>query len=404
MLNVGSVMLVPFFELQIRDIVDIFLVTSMLYLAIVWIRRKQAALVAGGILVLGALYVGALLLDLRLTTWILQGFFAALFIVIVVIFQEEIRQLFERLAVWSLRRRETDFRSSPADVLTRCLADFARDRIGALVVLTGRQPLARHLDGGIELDGRLSIPLLKSLFDPHSPGHDGAVLVAGDRIKRFAIQLPLSKKSHELTGLGTRHSAALGLAELSDAMCIVVSEERGTISIARDGRLHRAISSQEVGRVIDEFIRPPQPPEHSHSAMRLLRENWLEKAISLVIVASLWYALVPGSRNVENRYSVPVTIENLPQDLTLEGVDPPSIEVSLRGPARAFYIFDSKRLAVHVDVTLAQLGRRTFPVSKEDLRHPPQLTIEQMEPSTVKLRVKKNNGKNATEPAAVDQK
>lgn len=388
-----SIMLAPFFEMQVRDVVDIVLVTTLLYTAIVWIRRKQAALVAGGILVLGVLYVSALLLDLRLTTWILKGFFAALLIVVVVIFQEELRQLFERLAVWSFRRREATPHSGPSDVLIRCLADLARDRIGALVVLPGRQPLGRHLEGGIELDGRLSIPLLKSIFDPHSPGHDGAALIEGDRIKRFAVHLPLSKNSEQLSGVGTRHSAALGLAELTDAMCLVASEERGTISVAHDGRLQRAVSPQEAGSAIDAFVRPPRPQaKGSRSGLRLVSANWIEKAISLVLVVGLWYALVPGARTVENLYSVPVTLENLPVDLELESIEPRKVDVTLKGPVRAFYLFDPKRLAVTVDVTLAQLGRRTFPIDEENVDRPQPLTIERMEPSIVKIVVRKKSG------------
>src|SRR6185437_5267675 len=93
--------------------------------------------------------------------------------------------------------------------------------------------------GGIELDGKLSAPVLTSIFDPHSPGHDGAVVLEGDRIRRFATHLPLSANFQQLGRTGTRHSAALGLSEVTDALSIVVSEEQGTIAVARNGRLTR---------------------------------------------------------------------------------------------------------------------------------------------------------------------
>jgi len=381
-------MLAPFFEMQLRDVVDILVVTCLVYLLIVWIRRARAALVAGGILLFAGLYVGARLFDLRLTIWIMQSFFAAFLIVVVVIFQEEIRQFFEGLAVWSLRRHEPLPQRSASDVLVRCLADFARDRIGALVVLPGRQPLTRHLDGGIELGGRLSIPLLKSLFDPHSPGHDGAVVIDGDRIKSFAVHLPLSKNFALLSGLGTRHSAALGLSELSDAMCLVVSEERGTISVAHRGHLQFVKNSQEVGWLIDEFAHTPAPPtSRTKSVVQLFRKNWIEKLISFVLVVGLWYALVPGSRMVQNSYLVPVTLENLPADLEVEAIDPPDVDITLGGPARAFYLFDKKQIKVRVDVTLAQLGRRTFQITDQNVRRPTPLTVEDIAPSSIKISV-----------------
>ena len=104
------------------------------------------------------------------------------------------------------------------------------------LIAEGKDPIARHVMGGIELGGKISEPILKSIFDPHSPGHDGAVIVEHDQISLFAAHLPLSKDFQQLANVGTRHSAALGLAELSDALCIAVSEERGTISVARAGR------------------------------------------------------------------------------------------------------------------------------------------------------------------------
>ncbi|HEU4638045.1 MAG TPA: diadenylate cyclase, partial [Candidatus Binatia bacterium] len=104
------------------------------------------------------------------------GFFAIFLIMIVVIFQEELRQLFERIAVWSLaRKRIPTLGSSTSDVLVRTVADLAKEHVGALIVIRGNDPLERHITGGIPLDGKVSAPLLKSIFDPHSPGHDGAV-------------------------------------------------------------------------------------------------------------------------------------------------------------------------------------------------------------------------------------
>ena len=126
-------------------------------------------------------------LDLQMTAWVFQGFFAIFLIMIVVIFQEELRQFFERIAVWSLaRKRVPALGSNTSDILVRTLADLAKEHVGALIVIRGNDPLERHITGGIPLDGKLSGPLVKSIFDPHSPGHDGAVLVEQDCITRFA--------------------------------------------------------------------------------------------------------------------------------------------------------------------------------------------------------------------------
>ena len=179
-------MLDPIRMIGLTDIIDVVFVAVLLYTAIVWAKRTRAAFVVRGILILGAVYLLARELDLQLTAWIFQGFFAIFLIIIVVIFQEELRQIFERIAMWSLTSRSGALRSGSVDVLVRTVADMAKDRIGAIIVIRGNDPLERHIMGGIALDGKLSEPLLKSLFDPHSQGHDGAAIVDGDRVTMFS--------------------------------------------------------------------------------------------------------------------------------------------------------------------------------------------------------------------------
>jgi uncharacterized protein (TIGR00159 family) len=373
-----------------QDVIDILLVTTLVYTAVVWIRRTQAAFVAFGLFLLGGLYVAAQLLDLRLTTWIFHSFFALLVVIIVVIFQEEIRQMFERLAVWTMRRKPVpDGHSVPADILVQSLTDLARQRIGALVVLPGQQPIDRYVRGGLELGGRLSVPLLLSIFDPHSPGHDGAVIVQGDRVARFSAHLPLSTDFTQLAGVGTRHSAALGLAELSDALCLVVSEERGQVSAARDGRLLRLKDPGELSAIIAGFLQTTQPPERRSSFWRqLLREHWVEKVASLCIVALLWGALVPGSREVERDFQVPIRVTNLPGGLELDEVRPPTVEITFAGPWREFYLFNPRYLEVTIDASLAGAGRRTFHILEHDVRFPKEIRLQEISPGSVRLALR----------------
>src|SRR5688572_229367 len=210
-------MFTPFSNIGIPDIIDILFVAVLLYTATAFLKQTRAAFIIRGIFILAAIYILARYLDLQLTAWIFQGFFAIFLIIIVVIFQEELRQIFERIAVWSLTRDDPSLRSDAADILIGTVADLAKDKIGALIVIEGKDPIARHIMGGIELEGKISEPLLKSIFDPHSPGHDGAVIIKNDQIARFAAHLPLSKDFRQLARVGTRHGAALGLAELSDA-------------------------------------------------------------------------------------------------------------------------------------------------------------------------------------------
>ena len=386
----NSDVLMPFATITVGEVVDIFLVAILIYTAIVWVRHTRAAFVVRGILILGAVYMVVRYLDLQMTAWIFQAFFAVFVVMIVVIFQEELRQMFERVAVWSFTRQPVATATSPtADIVARTLMDLARDRIGALVVISGTDPLDRHITGGIPLDARASTPLLRSIFDVHSPGHDGAVLIEKDRLTRFAAHLPLSKDLAQTTSVGTRHSAALGLAEVCDALCLVVSEERGQISIARDGRLRPLGAPQELAAAVQDFLREKFPAEaRSPVSLHLLRRNWLAKAVSVCVAIALWYLFVPGSIIVAVNYKVPVSVENLPANLELEAIDPPEISATFSAPRRNFYLFDRKQVRVVANVALAEWGRRTFALSEQDLRYPKDLTLQEFGPNSFKISVK----------------
>ena len=381
----------PLPSITIAEIIDILLVATLLYTAVVWAQRTRAALVVRGILVFGGIYIIARYLELQMVAWIFQGFFAIFLIMIVVIFQEELRHLFEQTAVWSFNfKKSRPLRSESSDVIARTLVDLAKSKTGALVVIRGRDPLERHITGGIPLDGKLSGPLLRSIFDPHSPGHDGAVLVEGRKITRFAAHLPLSKDLSQTAHVGTRHSAALGLAELCDALCLVVSEERGQVSVARNGRLRPALNLQQIAAAIDNFLQETFPAhENKGVSLDLFRKNWIAKAASLSLALGFWYVFVPGAKTIQVQYKIPVAVQNLPANLTLEEIQPPVVSATFIGPRRSFYLFDIGKVKATVDATMAEVGRRTFTISEQNLRYPKELTLEELTPSSVRISVKR---------------
>jgi len=384
-------MFTPFFNIGVADVIDILVVTVLLYTATAWLRQTRAAFVIRGIYILAAVYILARYLDLQLTAWLFQGFFAIFLIIIVVIFQEELRQIFERIAVWSLASKGVrPLRSDAVDILVGTLADLAKDRIGALVVVEGRDPIDRHIMGGIELGGKISEPLLKSVFDPHSPGHDGAVIIENDRISRFAAHLPLSNDFQQLANVGTRHSAALGLAELSDALCIAVSEERGTISVARNGRLRQIDNIQELGLLLRRFLQEKYPSSEQRTfSLALVKENWVVKLVTFALAVGLWYVLVPGSSTVEVAYKLPVQVQNVPPDYQVEEVTPSQVTATFTGPRRAFYFFDPSKLKVTVDLSAVDSGRKVLRLTEQNVQHPQDLTLQQIDPQTLRVSVRK---------------
>ncbi|MFI5346083.1 MAG: diadenylate cyclase [Elusimicrobiota bacterium] len=278
----------------VADVLDMTLVGALVYGLLLWFKRTRAAFVALGLLLLAVVYTVAFLAGMYMTVRIFQGFFAVFIVAVIVIFQEEIRSVFERIAVWSLTGGV--LKSAPThrqvEILVRSLGDLARDHIGALVVLRGLDPLDRHVSGGWDLNGELSEALIKSIFDSHSLGHDGAFTIEEGRVSRFGVQLPLSKDFSKITNLGTRHSAALGLAERTDALCLAVSEEHGTISIAQRGELVIVKDLEHLQDAIEVFLNRMMPNESSNAFLRFFTENWREKLTAAAVSVLLWIFFV----------------------------------------------------------------------------------------------------------------
>ncbi|MHB2026820.1 MAG: diadenylate cyclase [Elusimicrobiota bacterium] len=276
----------------LADVLDIGSVTLIIYSLLVWFKQARAAFVARGLLILAGLYVFARLMGMRMTVWLFRGFFEIFIIAIVVIFQEEIRHFFERVALWSLNRGTRPPAGKDMESLVRAAATLAHSKTGALIAVKGRDPLERHAEGGWVLNGEISEAILESIFDYHSLGHDGAVLIEDGRVTRFGAHLPLSRDFAKLDNSGTRHAAALGLAERTDALCIVVSEEKGTLSVSRDGDLRLMGSLEDLQKEMEDFVRTKAPAPRPQDAFGFIRHNTREKIIAFSIAVLLWIVLV----------------------------------------------------------------------------------------------------------------
>lgn len=375
-------------EMRLVDLLDILFVATLIWLAIAWFRNSRARLALLGLAALAGLFGVAQALHLQLTTLVLQGFFAVVAVMLVVVFQDDLRRLFEGIAVWGLRRNAPHPPPDVENSLVEAMMKLAQDRVGALVVLPGREPLERHLDGGTYLDGRFSEPLLLSLFDAASPGHDGAIVIRANKIIRFGAHLPLSNDRTRLgPHVGTRHAAALGLAERSDALCLVVSEERGEISVAREGELRRVDGAEnlhaEIHRFVARFARAPL----ARGGLRRMGGAWREALLAVGLAAGLWYIAIPGGavETVDRR--VPIVVENLPEGYRLVSVSPSDVAVRFEGRRRDLYLASATELAVEVDALLVQLGRRTFSLNLDQVKSPEEVRPVSIEPAQVKLSI-----------------
>ncbi len=282
----------------------------------------------------------------------------------------------------------------------RAIANLADHRRGALIVLPGRESVDGHVDGGLVLNANVSEPLLLSLFDPNSPGHDGAVVFAGDRATRFAVHLPLSADHRQLGQRGTRHAAALGLAERTDALCIAVSEERGEVSVAHAGHLRTLRSPQEVANEIRRFLTRLAPAEDESPAwLRRLVQQWRQALLALPIAGLLWVLAIPGGTVVEVQREAPVSVNGVPQAYEVTSIDPERVLVTLVGRRRDLYFLGPEAVEVRVDAILVELGRRSFALSPANVRHPEGVEVRTIEPDRVKVALEERRAGNEEKPA-----
>lgn len=244
-------------------IIDLVIVAVILYWLYTILRETRALGIIYGIFVLILLYIAARVLKLELLTLLVANFLTLLFVAIPVLFQPELRRALEKLGRTRLGTikdwKKSEYKRVVA-VVSEAVSILSTNRTGALIVLRRRTGLADVMTTGTVVDARLSTPLLLNLFYDKSPLHDGAVVIDGDRIAAAGVMLPLSEHEYSYT-LGARHRAAAGLTEQTDALVIVVSEEKGVISLVAGGKITPGVSAQTLPHILDEFFTRKQPTE-----------------------------------------------------------------------------------------------------------------------------------------------
>jgi len=248
-------------RLNWMSVIDILLVSVIFFWLFRLIRGTQAVPLLRGLVIIGvAGVVVSTVFQLTAFSWLIRISLPALLVAIPVVFQPELRRLLERLGrgtggFFGTRFRETSIRYA-IEVIAQACAQLARARHGALVVMERDSELQYIIETGVAIDGEISREMLLTIFFPRTALHDGAVIVRGDRMLAASCVLPLSTANIGDRYLGTRHRAAIGVTENSDAIAIVVSEETGIISIAHGGRIIRRLDENRLATVLTAFFRP----------------------------------------------------------------------------------------------------------------------------------------------------
>jgi diadenylate cyclase len=260
-----------FSQLRWQDFVDIAIMAMGIYWIIHLIRGTRAVQMLLGLMVLFLTYFASRAFELYTLNWMLDNFLSSIILVIVVLFQSDIRRALTQVGRGSLLgMREHISYGQVLEEITRAAVSLAGKNVGALIVLEREVGLNEYIEVGTRLDAQVSKELMVSIFLPTSPIHDGALVIQKGRITAVGCFLPLTTSPNVSKSLGTRHRAAIGLTEETDAVVVVVSEEEGKISLVREGRLIRDLDASLLRAALQPLFVPPLPRWYQQTSGRSL--------------------------------------------------------------------------------------------------------------------------------------
>lgn len=368
-----------------RSAVEILLIAAGLFFLYRTLVRLGTWKIATGILVAVAIFLVARFLNLRTIEWVFGNFSQVAVLALIVIFQPELRKFFERAA--SVRSSRT---SDPGDVVSRLIAytlfTLAKERRGALVVFPGRETIQEWVSGGYPLDARPSIPLLRSIFDPHSPGHDGALIVEKGRFARLGVRLPVSQSQQLTDEYGTRHHAAMGLAEKSDALTVLVSEERGQVSLFLKGAMRPLAHADELVAAIIRHWKETAAYPFVIPGGRARREMMSQMIASVALAIAFWITLfISQGEQLEKMVTVPVEFTATPSDLLLVGDKDKEVRLHIAGSRSDLNALDPTLIRAKIDLTKAVAGKQTFVITSQNIRLPRGVELLDIVPPSIDL-------------------
>lgn len=245
------------------DIVEVLVISVLLYYILVWIKNTRAWSLLKGVVVILLFFVFAAVFNMTTILWIAKNVFTIAVTAIVVILQPELRRALETLGRKNIlasilpfdagKNPEGKIPDAAIEEIAGACLEMAKARTGALIVIENEQVLDEYCRTGIDVDGIVTRQLLINIFEHNTPLHDGAVIVRGNRVVSATCYLPLSDNMNLGKELGTRHRAGVGISEVTDSVTVIVSEETGKISVAREGKLERNVSTERLKECIDSI-------------------------------------------------------------------------------------------------------------------------------------------------------
>jgi diadenylate cyclase len=353
-----------------RILLDIIVFAAFFYTIYMTLRASGTWKIAVGLSLAALASIIASLLELRGVEWLFANLSQIAFIALLIIFQPEVRRFLEH-SIGFGKNSVRGERENLAALLDKSLFDLSFRRWGALIVLPGKNPLKQWLTEGTLLDAHPSHSLLLSIFDPDSPGHDGAIVIENGKVHRFGVRLPLSVSNKLPKQYGTRHHAALGLVEKTDAVVLTVSEERGEVSIFQNGM---KTELEKRGDLQDSLL------------MRKGKE--LEIFASLVLAVLFWLVVIPSRTDLrEALVTVSIEYSRPPANLILSEDRLSEAKLLLQGPAAVLDNLSPSQIRLKVDLSGMAAGHQVVNLTKENIELPKKISVLEIQPANVNLEL-----------------
>jgi diadenylate cyclase len=377
-----------------RGAVDFFVLAAAIYLLLRWARQARAVRI---VLVILGLHASALLArdyDLTITSWVLSAAGYLAIAILLVVFQAELRHALMRLdAVLRLGRGARGVLTPAYSAVAEAAFDLAEERIGALIVIVRGVSIGELIQNGTRLGAEVSRLLLETIFQKTSPMHDGAVIIEGDSITRAGAVLPLAQGMNVPAFFGTRHRAALGLAERSDALVIAVSEERGTVTLMRDGKALEIGGREQLAEAL-KLAAAGQDSGWRVTIRRALTRNLRFKFAALALAAAIWGIALYTAGTSVRVVTVPVVFTNVPPGMDVVTQSADELDVSLRGSPLVMDSLPLADLTATFNLSGVRPGRHIFRPDAKSFGLPPGVHLVRVSPPafSVRLDLRKEGG------------
>ena len=365
-----------------------FLVLTLAFYALLRLASSTRALrIALTVVALHALALLARRLDLVITSWLLDGSAILAVILLLLVFQPELRRAFMRLdAAMQRWPRPHSVVSQSNRTIAEAAFDLARDRTGALIVMVRRDSIEELTEGGVVLHAAISVELLVALFQKLSPMHDGAVIVEGSQVAKAGVVLPLTQRQGVPAYYGTRHRAGMGLAERCDAPVVVVSEERGEVTLMRGNRLQHM---ESAARLLDalEQLESVKRESALDRFRRLFVTNVRQKLAAVGLAGLIWSMSFLLSSSTIRTVSVPVEFSNVPPGMEVTDQSADTLELQVRGSP---WIMDSvsvSRLIAIFNLHTLRPGWHNLVLAPNTLDLPPGIVVDRVTPAKIRVLI-----------------